>query len=171
MSKYIRIGAIWLLICMIVALSVTCNETSPSAVAGKGVNLDTLCKGHCDEVLGKPCADKIISCGFDSTCPYPGQHIDVLTTGDSSCSTDVCICRCLPPATSISTGCPILSPGPEAIAAIEAQPIKILIALIFLVILMGGVSIIYVGVKAAHQVEKRGLRSVVGEVWDGKGTQ
>lgn len=53
----------------------------------------------------------------------------------------------------------------------RVRAIKILIALIFLVILMGGVSIIYVGVKAAHQVEKRGLRSVVGEVWDGKGTQ
>jgi hypothetical protein len=100
MSKYTRIGAIWLLICMIVALSVTCNETRPSST---GVNLDTLCKGHCDEVLGKSCTDKIISCGFGNVCPFPGQHIEVAKTGDPGCSNEICICRC-PNSSATNTG-------------------------------------------------------------------
>lgn len=46
--------------------------------------------------------------------------------------------------------------------------IKALVALIFLLVLAGGVSLIYLAVRATQHVEKHGLKSVVEEVWNGK---
>jgi ABC-type phosphate transport system permease subunit len=46
--------------------------------------------------------------------------------------------------------------------------IKALVALIFLLVLAGGVSLIYLAMRATQHVEKHGLKSVVEEVWNGK---
>ena len=46
--------------------------------------------------------------------------------------------------------------------------IKALVALIFLLVLAGGVSLIYLAVQATQHVEKHGLKSIVEEVWNGK---
>jgi len=86
-----RMIAAWLLIGLITALTVTCTDQEcvrKHEQAAAQAQLENL------QATENGCTDKIISCGFDHICPYPGQHIDVATTGDPGCSSSICICRC-----------------------------------------------------------------------------
>ena len=86
-----RAIAISLLTGMILALSVTCTETTPG-----------------QERTREPqtCTDKIISCYSSVTCPYPGQTITMEKMGNPGCASEViiCVCKCpRQPLTSTST--------------------------------------------------------------------
>ena len=82
---------------MVCALSVTCTENPEYKAAERIANMQ--------EPESRTCTEKIISCGFDHICPYPGQHIEVAHTGGPSCGDTICICRCSP-SKEIRTGEP-----------------------------------------------------------------
>ena len=79
----------------ILAMSVSCEETvRPGSQQGQPApSAQPAAAGE-----GEACRDQIVHCYADndnhSTCPYPGQKIEVAKQGSACDAGSICICRC-----------------------------------------------------------------------------
>ena len=88
---------------MVTALSVTCTDS-------ECVKRHTQATAQVQTAENEVCTDKIVYCGSDQKCPYPGQRIEVVHTGSADCGDNTCICHC-PQPTATNTGTDIKTGG------------------------------------------------------------